>query len=85
MKPETASEVLDAYLSFLWEQFQYDWDWLSNPWLLVIGNLLYLVFFTVKWTVLLFPVTVPISTWQWFDWRQSPRCDCDKNGKFTNN
>jgi len=60
----TSQEVLDAYLSFLWGQFQYDWGWLSNPWLLVIGNILYLMFFTIKWTVLLFPITIPIVSWR---------------------
>ena len=53
------NETLSAYLAFLWEQFQYDWGWLSNPWLFVVGNILYLIFFTVKWTVLLAPITIP--------------------------
>jgi hypothetical protein len=63
----TSQEVFDAYLSFLWEQFQYDWGWLSSPWLLIIGHILYLMFFMIKWSVLLAPVTVPIfvarATW----------------------
>ena len=57
----TAQEVLNEYLTFLWMQFQYDWYWLSNPWLLIVGNLIYLFFFTVKWSVLLAPVTIPIT------------------------
>jgi hypothetical protein len=60
----TAQEVFDAYLSFLWQQLQYDWSWMSSPWILytVIPEILYLVFFTVKWMVLLAPVTIPIVT-----------------------
>lgn len=59
------SETLSAYLAFLWEQFQYDWGWLSNPWLFAIGNILYLIFFTVKWTVLLTPITLPLMIWKY--------------------
>jgi len=59
----TAQEVLDAYVSFLWSQFQYDWGWLSSPWLLVVGHVLYLMFFMIKWMVLLAPITVPITTY----------------------
>ena len=61
----TAQEVLNEYIVFLWMQFQYDWGWLSNPWLLGIGNLVYLLFFTIKWMVLLAPITIPIFTYKW--------------------
>jgi len=67
----TAQETLDAYASFLWEQFQYDWSWLSSPWLLVVGHILYLLFFTIKWTVLLFPITIPIAAWR-ASWTLNP-------------
>ena len=59
------NETLSAYVGFLWEQFQYDWSWLSNPWLLGVGHVLYLIFFTVKWMVLLAPITIPITIWKW--------------------
>ena len=59
------NETLSAYLAFLWEQFQYDWSWLSNPWLLGVGHILYLIFFTVKWTVLLVPITIPCMILRW--------------------
>ena len=61
------SEIGEAYLSFLWQQFQYDWSWMSNPWVLytVIPVVLYSIFFFVKWIILLAPVTVPIMTWGW--------------------
>jgi hypothetical protein len=85
MKPETAGEVLDAYLCFLWQQFQYDWSWMSNPWVfwLIIPELIYLLFFTVKWMVLLFPITIPITTWQWFYLHQSSTPK--ESGNFMNN
>ena len=56
-------EALNEYLTFLWSQFQYDWSVLSNPWMLytVIPDLVYLLFFVVKWWVLLIPVTLPCT------------------------
>ena len=58
------NETVQAYLTFLWTQFQYDWSVFSNPWMLytVVPDLFYLLFFVVKWFVLLAPVTVPILT-----------------------
>lgn len=56
-------EILNEYISFLWNQFQHDWSILSNPWVLytVIPACLYLCFFVVKWWVLLVPITLPLS------------------------
>ena len=56
-------EVLNEYLAFLWNQFQYDWSILSTPWILytVLPAVSYLVFFTIKWWVLLVPVTLPVT------------------------
>lgn len=59
------NETLLAYLDFLWVQFQYDWSWLSSPWLLGVGHILYLVFFMIKWMVLLAPITIPITLLKW--------------------
>tara|TARA_B100000029_G_scaffold452376_1_gene477562 strand:- start:568 stop:825 length:258 start_codon:yes stop_codon:yes gene_type:complete len=61
------NESVAAYLDFLWVQFQYDWSWMSNPWMLypVVPVVLYGVFFFFKWLILLAPVTVPIMTWGW--------------------
>ena len=58
---------IDEYLNFLWQQFQYDWFWMSNPWMLytVIPVVLYFFFFLCKWTVLLGPITVPIMVYRW--------------------
>jgi hypothetical protein len=84
MNPENLSGVLDAYSVFLWQQFQYDWGWLSNPWLFGLGNLLYLVFFTVKWYVLLTPVTIPITVYRWEGIRNFKAELKDKN-LFKNN
>ena len=58
---------VDEYLIFLWQQFQYDWGWMSNPWVLytVIPAVLYCVFFFFKWVILLAPVTIPIMTLGW--------------------
>tara|TARA_B100001123_G_scaffold305012_1_gene340711 strand:+ start:934 stop:1197 length:264 start_codon:yes stop_codon:yes gene_type:complete len=57
-------ESIEAYLAFLWMQFQYDWSVMSTPWILytVLPVLGYLVFFIIKWVVLLAPITVPIMT-----------------------
>ncbi|MAH46275.1 hypothetical protein CMI37_10620 [Candidatus Pacearchaeota archaeon] len=61
------NEPIAAYLEFLWMQFQYDWSWMSNPWVLytVIPVILYCIFFFFKWLILLAPVTIPIMTWGW--------------------
>ena len=60
-------ETIAEYLAFLWQQFQYDWSWMSNPWVLymVIPEILYFLFFVCKWTVLLAPITVPIMILKW--------------------
>ena len=56
--------AVNEYLDFLWLQFQYDWSVFSNPWILytVLPALGYLLFFLLKWWVLLAPITVPITT-----------------------
>ena len=79
----TAAEVFDAYLTFLWQQLQYDWGWLSSPWLLIIGHILYLIFFTVKWMVLLAPITIPIFTCR-MAWTNYPPIQKEQNN-FKNN
>lgn len=60
-------KAINEYLNFLWEQFQYDWSWMSNPWVLytVFPELLYLIFFCIKWTVLLAPITIPCMVLRW--------------------
>lgn len=67
MKGNTINETAAEYLSFLWEQLQYDWSWMSNPWMFytVIPVLLYFLFFILKWTVLLAPITIPIVLLKW--------------------
>jgi hypothetical protein len=61
------NETIEAYLAFLWQQLQYDWSWMSNPWVLytVIPVILYFIFFFFKWVVLLAPITVPIMVFRW--------------------
>ena len=56
-------DTLNEYLVLLWDQFQYDWSVLSTPWILytVFPALFYLVFFTIKWWVLLVPITLPVT------------------------
>ena len=56
-------EALTQYIDFLWAQFQYDWSIFSNPWILytVFPALGYLLFFFVKWYVLLIPITLPCT------------------------
>jgi hypothetical protein len=57
------NESIAAYTAFLWEQFQYDWSVFSNPWLLytIVPALLYLIFFVIKWYILLAPITIPLT------------------------
>ena len=57
------NETIEDYLAFLWTQLQYDWSVFTNPWVLytVIPALFYVVFFWIKWLVLLAPITVPLS------------------------
>ena len=80
------NETVAAYLEFLWQQFQYDWSWMSNPWILytIIPEIAYLGFFTIKWMVLLAPITIPIVTWQWIKLQQQP-CRCCDRENFINN
>jgi hypothetical protein len=82
----TATEVLNEYLTFLWQQFQYDWGWMSNPWVfwLIIPELLYLFFFTIKWMVLLAPVTIPMMILKWPTSRE-PSVIVEDKDKFFNN
>ena len=82
----TAQEVLNEYLTFLWQQFQYDWGWISNPWVfwLIIPELFYLAFFTIKWMVLLAPITIPIMVFKWPTGKQ-PSVAVENKDKFFNN
>lgn len=82
----TAQEVLNEYLTFLWQQFQYDWGWISNPWVfwLIIPELFYLAFFTIKWMVLLAPITIPIMVFKWPTGKQ-PSITVENKDKFFNN
>ena len=61
------NETLALYLGFLWEQFQYDWSWLSTPWVFYtfFPAVAYLIFFCIKWTVLLAPITIPCMILRW--------------------
>jgi len=54
---------VEEYLSFLWSQMQYDWSVFTTPWVLytVIPAVLYLIFFYIKWWILLAPITVPLT------------------------
>lgn len=59
------NETIAQYLEFLWTQFQYDWSVFTNPWVLypIVPAVVYLLFFLLKWWVLLAPITVPITTY----------------------
>lgn len=69
--------VLNEYVEFLWTQFQYDWSVFTNPWLLytVVPAVLYLVFFCVKWWVLLVPITLPLTVLKSRDRNTLPTSD----------
>ena len=57
------NETISEYLAFLWQQFQNDWVIFTDPWILytIVPAILYLVFFVIKWYILLIPVTLPLS------------------------
>jgi len=61
------NESVNAYIDFLWLQFQYDWGMFTTPWVIytVIPAAAYLVFFICKWYVLLAPVTIPITVFNY--------------------
>lgn len=53
---------IDKYLELLWNQFQYDIEIFSQPWMYywaLIPAIGYLIFFFFKWTVLTTPVWLP--------------------------
>ncbi len=58
------SEIVEKYLNLLWNNFQFDIDVFSQPWLyywLLIPAVGYFVFFFIKWAVLTTPVWLPIA------------------------
>lgn len=63
-------ETLDRYTNFLWERFMADMNVFSSPWLyipLLIPFIFYMIFFALKWYILLFPLTLPLSILRgWF-------------------
>jgi hypothetical protein len=57
-------EVLDQYAKFLWEYFQSDMNVFGSKWTyipLLIPFFFYCFFFMIKWYILLFPLTLPLS------------------------
>ena len=77
----TAQEVLNQYVTFLWEQFQYDWSWMSNPWVLytIFPEIAYIIFFLCKWTILLVPITMPVMIAVWPKGRLRPKDQLNNN------
>lgn len=60
----TLKEILDVYINFCWQAFQYDMDVFSRGWMyywLFIPAFCYLVFFFVKWSVITAPLWLPIK------------------------
>ena len=58
----TNSEILTAYLNILWNSFQWDIHYFSQPWLyywLLVPFIFYLIFFFVKWMILTTPIWLP--------------------------
>ena len=78
-------ETIEAYLAFLWTQFQYDWSVFSNPWILytILPAVLYFIFFLVKWYILLAPITIPITTLT-HGLKQKPEKDIKATGEKMN-
>jgi len=58
-------EVIAKYLAFLLEQLQGDIKVITTWWVcwFVLPLVVYLVFFILKWWMLLVPVTLPLSLW----------------------
>ena len=56
---------LDLYLKLLWRMFSFDiWVYTTQLWMyycLLIPAIGYTWFFAIKWTVLLFPITIPLN------------------------
>ncbi|MEM9340658.1 MAG: hypothetical protein AAGA66_18135, partial [Bacteroidota bacterium] len=58
------NRYFEKYLELLWNQFEYDMDVLSQPWMyywLLIPAIAYLIFFFTKWVVLTTPLWMPVS------------------------
>jgi magnesium-transporting ATPase (P-type) len=58
------NEIANEYINLLWRAFQSDLDILSNWWMwaaLLIPAVLYILFMVVKWTILLFPIWMPLN------------------------
>lgn len=53
--------IYQKYLEILLQQFQYDMDVMSQPWMYytVVPIISYLVFYFVKWATLTAPLWVP--------------------------
>lgn len=57
-------DLLLRYLTLLFEQFKHDIDVFSNPWMyipLLIPFFFYMVFFSIKWIILLIPIIIPLE------------------------
>jgi hypothetical protein len=57
------NKAIDDYFNFLLSAFQYDIEVFSKPWIyicLLIPAIFYLMFFIMKWWVLLFPIWFPL-------------------------
>lgn len=59
------SDVIAKYLAFLLDQLQQDIHVISTWWVcvFVLPLCVYVVFFMIKWWMLLVPVTLPLTLW----------------------
>lgn len=59
------NEILEKFLGLVWRMFEYDMEVLSQPWMyywLCIPAIAYVVFFAIKWMLILSPLTLPIRS-----------------------
>lgn len=60
----TLTIIFEKYLNFIWNAFMFDMKVFSNPWMYYIALIPaigYFSFFIAKWTVIFFPVFLPIG------------------------
>lgn len=58
------NEIITEYFTILLNQFKFDINVFSQPWMyywLLVPAICYLMFFYLKWSVLLAPIWIPIS------------------------
>lgn len=59
----TGKEILEKYLEFIWNSFEYDMEVMSQGWMYywcLVPIIVYTVFFLFKWIIIFAPITIPL-------------------------